>query len=108
MVGRFLACLVLDIPDPSDPSNWIFQIVSSWLGNHDHALNNEERLALLKEQVTDLAEPYRSAHLWIPDGTIVHHDPMTYWIPIPWDNHGGRVTLAGDAAHPLPPCKLRS
>jgi 2-polyprenyl-6-methoxyphenol hydroxylase-like FAD-dependent oxidoreductase len=96
----------LDIPDPNDPKDWTFQIASSRLGSHDHTLTNEERRALLKERVKDLAEPYRSANLWIPDETIVHHDPMTYWIPMPWDNHEGRVTLAGDAVHPLPPCKL--
>jgi 2-polyprenyl-6-methoxyphenol hydroxylase-like FAD-dependent oxidoreductase len=96
----------LDIPDPNNPTDWTFQIASSWLGNRDPTMNNEEKLALVKKEAEDLAEPYRSANLWIPDGTILHHDPITYWIPIKWDNHNGRVTLAGDAAHTFPPCKL--
>lgn len=30
------------------------------------------------------------------------------WTKIePWENFGGRVTLAGDAAHPMCPCKSR-
>lgn len=29
-----------------------------------------------------------------------------YWGNItPWDNYAGKVTLAGDAAHPMVPCK---
>lgn len=28
---------------------------------------------------------------------------MAYWIAEPWDTRHGRITLAGDSAHPMPP-----
>lgn len=31
------------------------------------------------------------------------YDLISYWESKPWDTHEGRVTLAGDAAHPMPP-----
>jgi len=39
----------------------------------------------------------------MPDDTRVTYDRIGYWIPIPWDNHSGRSTLCGDAAHPMTP-----
>jgi 2-polyprenyl-6-methoxyphenol hydroxylase-like FAD-dependent oxidoreductase len=41
--------------------------------------------------------------MWMPDDTKIAYDKMAYWVPIPWDNHDGRVALAGDAAHPMTP-----
>jgi 2-polyprenyl-6-methoxyphenol hydroxylase-like FAD-dependent oxidoreductase len=67
-------------------------------------LSSEERLASIKKRAEVLAEPFRSSLLWIPEGTATYNDRMSYWITIPWDNHKGMITLAGDAAHPLPPC----
>lgn len=32
---------------------------------------------------------------------VIPSDRIAIWEPIPWDNHGGRVTLAGDAAHSM-------
>ena len=50
-----------------------------------------------------MCEPFRSAVMWMPDDTKITYEKMAYWVPIPWGNHGGRVTLAGDAAHPMTP-----
>jgi 2-polyprenyl-6-methoxyphenol hydroxylase-like FAD-dependent oxidoreductase len=58
----------------------------------------------MKEKAQNLAEPFRSSVLWIPDNTPIHIGNMSYWVPIQWDNQKGKITLAGDAAHPLPPC----
>jgi 2-polyprenyl-6-methoxyphenol hydroxylase-like FAD-dependent oxidoreductase len=41
----------------------------------------------------------------MPDDTNITYDTMAYWVPTPWENHDGRVTLAGDAAHPMTPRK---
>lgn len=63
---------------------------------------------MVKSRMQDQAEPFRSANLWIPDDTPVKFDDIAYWVTIPWDNHGGRITLAGDAAHPQAPRKQSS
>jgi len=39
----------------------------------------------------------------ILDTTQAFNDRLYYLVLVPWDNHGGRITLAGDAAHPMPP-----
>ena len=45
--------------------------------------------------------PGRSALLWMRDDQDVPNDAIKIWMPTPWDNHGGQVTLAGDAAHSI-------
>ena len=94
---------VQDVPDPEDPANWRFQVVTSWLGKQDDSLDTAGRLAQVKQKVSTMCEPFRSAVMWMPDDTKITYDKMAYWIPILWDNHDGRVTLAGDAAHPMTP-----
>ena len=50
----------------------------------------------------DFTEPFRSANAWIPDGTPVYANRFTYWEPpLSWNNLGGKISLAGDAAHPM-------
>ncbi|CZR51460.1 related to monooxygenase [Phialocephala subalpina] len=101
--GIFTAIAICDIPDPKKPETWVFQLACSWLGKRDTNLSNEQRLEFIKTAARGLAEPFRSANLWMPDDTTVHTDNMSYWIPVPFESHKGRITLVGDAAHPLPP-----
>ncbi len=97
-----------DVPSESDPANWCFQIVTSRIGKLDSNLDDRARLAQVKELASVLAEPFRSAVQWIPDDTKITYNSIAYWVTVPWDDHGGRATLAGDAAHPMPPrmCSL--
>lgn len=55
----------------------------------------------LKKKAETFGEPFRSANLWIPEGTKIYENRISYWEPIPWDNKNGRIVLAGDAAHPM-------
>lgn len=73
------------------------------MGREDDSLDTAGRLAQVKQKASTMCEPFRSAVMWMPDNTKITYDKMAYWVPIPWDNHDGRVTLAGDAAHPMTP-----
>jgi len=75
----------------------------SWNGVRDLAMDDAARLAKLKEIAETLAEPWKSELKWIPDGTAVADNAVSYWVTTKWDNMNGMVTLAGDAAHPMPP-----
>ncbi|TKA68709.1 hypothetical protein B0A49_03242 [Cryomyces minteri] len=96
---------IQDIPDPDKPETWRFQVLNSWRGNRDEkeSMSSAEKLAEVKSRAEKLPEPFRSATLWIPDSTPVTYDKISYWVGTPFDTRGGRITLAGDAAHPMPP-----
>ena len=97
---------ISSMPDgPDHPESWIFHLAMAWRGEARHELSHAERLAIIKEKAATLAEPARSSFMWIPEGTPVHKADISYWITEQWENHGGRLTLVGDAAHPMPPCK---
>ena len=94
------------MPDgPDHPESWIFHMAMAWLGESDNKMSYPERLALIKERAEGLGEPARSAFMWVPDDTEVHKADISYWISQPWNNRQGRLTLVGDAAHAMPPCK---
>lgn len=95
------------MPDgPDHPESWVFHMAMAWLGDSDNTMGYPERLALIKARAEGMGEPARSAFLWMPDDTEVHKADISYWISQPWDNRHGRLTLVGDAAHPMPPCGL--
>ena len=47
---------VQDVPDPSDPRSWRFQLVISWIGLRDDGLNNEEKHAAVKKRAANLPD----------------------------------------------------
>lgn len=99
--------LVSSMPDgPDHPETWIFHMAMAWLGESDNSLSYPERLALIKERAKGMGEPARSAFMWIPDDTQVHKADISYWVSQPWNNRDGRLSLIGDAAHPMPPCEF--
>ena len=100
---------VSSMPDgPDHPESWVFHLAMAWLGDPNHSLSYKERLEIIKEKARGLEEPARSAFTWIPDDTQVQKADISYWITEPWKNHNGLITLVGDAAHPMPPCKYTS
>ena len=109
--GYWLFVAVQDVPDPSDPSTWTFQLQTTWkkgtkcdpctspsANGDDEAVDSLEKHYARAET---MGEPFQSANLWIPEGTKLSINKMAYWVPIPWDSRGGRVIVAGDAAHPM-------
>lgn len=89
--------LVLDVPDPDKPETWTFNLLTSWPRADDSPVTLED----IKARTADFADPFRCASAWIPDGTPIGGNRVTYWEPVPWDNRRGRISLAGDAAHPM-------
>jgi hypothetical protein len=96
-IAKLTVLAVQDVPDPDNPATWSFQLQTTWHKGQDDVTS----LANLKAKAATFAEPFRSANLWIPEGTPIYENKLSYWNPIPWDDRNGRITLAGDAAHPM-------
>ncbi|KAK7534208.1 monooxygenase [Phyllosticta citribraziliensis] len=96
--GYWIWISIQEVPDPTDASTWIFQLMSTWKPREGEDVTS---LARLKEMAQSFAEPWRSAVQWIPEGTRIFENKVSWWVTEPWDNHQGRVVLAGDAAHPM-------
>ncbi|KAF2713405.1 FAD/NAD(P)-binding domain-containing protein [Pleomassaria siparia CBS 279.74] len=97
---------IQDVPDPSRPETWTFQVLLSWVNNPLPPSEDTYagRLAFLKARASEWAEPWRSAGLSLPPDTKIPNDKGTYWEKAAkWDNRSGRMTLCGDAAHPMTP-----
>jgi 2-polyprenyl-6-methoxyphenol hydroxylase-like FAD-dependent oxidoreductase len=98
MPSSLIITTVQDVPDPDDPATWVFQLQTTWRKREGEEVKS---LANLKAKAETFGEPFRSANLWIPEGTVVHENNLSYWMPVPWDTRRGRILLAGDAAHPM-------
>ncbi|KAJ6446716.1 peptidyl-prolyl cis/trans isomerase [Purpureocillium lavendulum] len=88
------------VDDPQDKSTWTTFWVKIWRGESVH-LRDQEALNYIERETSALSGVFQSAIDWTPEGSRVFIDEMKYWVPVPWDNLGGRATLAGDAAHPM-------
>jgi hypothetical protein len=97
----------VDIPDLERPEDWKYQTcLSTWGAKHSDS--NEERLRVFKEAASKYAEPWRSAAQWLSDDTYIPPDTIKYWAnPEIWPNWNGKVTLAGDGAHPIVPFRAQ-
>jgi 2-polyprenyl-6-methoxyphenol hydroxylase-like FAD-dependent oxidoreductase len=98
----------MDVPDPSAPETWTFQLIQSWLDSSLPATADLStpagRMAFFKARAAEYAEPWRSAGAAVSEDTFIPLDHGTYWDRSQkWDNRQGRMTLAGDAAHPMTP-----
>ncbi|KAK7996257.1 FAD/NAD(P)-binding domain-containing protein [Apiospora marii] len=111
MMGMLAA---LDCADADRPETWTFAFYISWRTSAaeqdaeaaDGGWGPRERLRQAKEKSRAFADPMRSAYDWMPDNLeTVYYTPNGNWDPsLPdhkWDNHGGRITLVGDSAHPM-------
>ncbi|KUI61553.1 Zeaxanthin epoxidase, chloroplastic [Cytospora mali] len=82
-------------------------VIISWLVRDEMAdafpASNDERIALMKKRTANFAEPLKSIVWDIPGDAEAKPLRMADFVPPAegWDNFGGRVTLAGDSAHPM-------
>ncbi|CAG8953647.1 hypothetical protein HYFRA_00010106 [Hymenoscyphus fraxineus] len=98
-------------PDQDVPEEWVMNCYISYkepIAEQEKCKKwpNERTLGEVKALAEMcFAEPFKSAFGWLGDEQEVWYSPLTQWDPsLPehqWDNHSGRVTLAGDAAHPM-------
>lgn len=99
--SMYIGVFILDKPDLQNPETWVFYLLTTWpLETKDDYENpDHNRLQRLKARMDGWADPYKSVVEWLPDDTPVGKEQLRIWNPEPWENHQGRVTLSGDAAH---------
>lgn len=99
---------VQDAPDPEKPETWTFQVMLGWINDPLPESENtyEGRLAYFRRKGEGYCEPWKSVAKWIKDDTKIPFDKGTYWGNAAlWDNRKGKMTICGDAAHPMTPRK---
>ena len=69
--------------------------------NKEDIIDPVEIRKVRHEWSNKLAEPLRTPCLAAPETSPIWCDRLGQWPTIAWDNMRGRVTLAGDAAHPM-------
>jgi len=109
--GLFAFFGLQDAPDPDKPESWTFFFYISWYSSIEtqdeetKTFSDRDRLKQVRELGKGYTEPWKSAFEWLPEDQPPWYFGLTVWDPsLPehqWDTHGGRVTLAGDAAHPM-------
>ena len=83
------------------------QICMSWpvrSPDDEVPATHEGRLANMKRRARGFVGILWDAVQKIPEGTAVTEVKLADWECLDWDNCGGRVTLAGDAAHAMTMC----
>jgi len=100
--SMYLGIFLLDKPDLTKPETWIFYLLVTWpIATKEDEENSENRLERLRAHMEGWADPYKSVVEWLPDNVVIKPDQLRIWSPKPWNNHGGMVTLAGDAGHSM-------
>lgn len=67
-----------------------------------------KRVELVKAAGKNFVDPFRSGTEWMPESTFISPDKYGTWESKKWDDKGGRVILAGDAAHGMTARKFLS
>lgn len=110
--GTFFWYSTLDTPatngtEGTDKPRYLAQINMSWpvKGSEDEvSATDSERLANMKARAQCLAPVLRRSIDEIPDDTPVLEIKLADWECFDWDNAGGTLTMAGDAAHAMTMC----
>ena len=106
---------VLDAPQQGDRNfgSWTCQVIVSWpyrpgfFGNPiptDVPRTNVERLAFMRRLAAPWTEPFRSIVYDITNDTEAKAVVLEDWVPQQGVQENGRITMIGDAAHPMTMC----
>lgn len=107
--GNYLWISLLDSPEINGTlgtgrETYSFQIIQSWRAKtpDDEVPDTDTaRLAVLKRRAEEFHPILKEVIHGMPEDSEVIEIKMQDWPCRPWDNRGGRVTLAGDAAHAM-------
>ena len=98
-VKSSLDCLLI-----TSGSTYTFMLIESWKPNdpsyNPSMLQGSKILHDLKQRAAKFSTNLSLIWQSIPEGTKCWHSRLSSWVPQPWDNRDGTVTLLGDAAHP--------
>jgi 2-polyprenyl-6-methoxyphenol hydroxylase-like FAD-dependent oxidoreductase len=98
------ACAVLIATDTKPTDEATYQLILTQWGSSSQPAENVDRVKRMRDLGTRFCEPFRSAYEWVSDDVYIYPDQFSSWNnSAPWDNRDGKVTLAGDAAHPMTP-----
>ncbi|PNP44450.1 hypothetical protein TGAMA5MH_03796 [Trichoderma gamsii] len=96
------------VPNPEAPETWLFQVSLSFWNEGEQPQTFEDRMRIFKKLGANYCEPYRSVVSWVNEDIKIPLDHFATWKNIqPWKNYGGKVTIAGDAAHPMVPYRAQ-
>ncbi|WPH01317.1 putative monooxygenase, protein [Acrodontium crateriforme] len=96
----------LDVQNPDEPTAWKFQNYIGWWGPPyaSDLQDPTERKTYYRSFTKDFCEPFHTAAMKLRDEDTLPIYAGCQWSPdMAWDNHNGRVTIAGDAAHSMLP-----
>ncbi|OAG13242.1 FAD/NAD(P)-binding domain-containing protein [Alternaria alternata] len=97
-----------DVPDADKPEGWLFSISLSIWNEGQQPQTYEERSRLFKQLAANYCEPWKYLAEWVGDDVKIPLDRFATWKNIqPWKNYDGRMTIAGDAAHPMVPYRAQ-
>ena len=107
--GYFAVLGLHDAPEPDRPDEWTFFHYISFPepAEHVNERTTVEHAAHQKQLANLFVGRVGKAFEWMGDDgrSNAWYGKLNHWDPAAeghqWDNRGGRVTLAGDAAHPM-------
>ncbi|KUI64402.1 FAD-dependent urate hydroxylase [Cytospora mali] len=105
-VDKALELLIHNAYDKPNVADYEFIFMTGWKQPDPLSLPDSRAIvADMKQRAEALAEPLRSIIAAIDDGSTAWSGYSTYWPTQGWEEHPsrGKVTLAGDAAHPMTP-----
>ncbi|CAI6083246.1 hypothetical protein V2G26_018851 [Clonostachys chloroleuca] len=91
-----------DAVNPDDISTWIFNITRIWRGESPRQ-EGPDAIKTMKDITETFSEPFKSIVQGLPEDTPAFVRSLYYWRPVQWPNFDGKITIAGDAAHPMLP-----